>query len=170
MKLIQLKSQVDGYATINFGDIDMMAVLKSGDVAVLNGKSFTWDRIVSPTISDCPFYIGAMPIFSTVKLGNALAGTNITIATFDVEGKSYTIMAAHALSGQVINLDKSNCRTFRSGKIMDVSKYVFNAGVTYPAIFTTQEFLMFTFCDEIIANRLISCHFNQLKLVECPII
>lgn len=170
MKIIQIKNQVEGYAIINFGNINMMDIVKNGNVSILNGKSFTWDKSLNSAISDCPFYIGATPIFLTEKLGHVLDGSNVNMATFDVEGENYTIVLAPVLNVNSINVSESKCRTFRSGKIMDVNEYVFTSGVDYPEIFTPQEFGLFTFCNESIAKQLFSCHFNQLNFVECSIV
>ena len=169
MKIIQLKNLVNGFATIDFSAINMDAVLKNGELSLVAGKSFHWNTESGKSISDCPFYIGAMPIFSTDKLGDALNNTAVKTATFDVDGKSYTIVAAPHLSGQIINLQKSECRTFRSGKIMNVNKYVFNSDVKLAPIFTPEEFVLFTFCNLEVAKQLQSCHFNQLQFVECPV-
>lgn len=170
MKIIQIKNQVEGYAIINFGNINMMEIVKNGNVSILNGKSFTWDKSLNSAISDCPFYIGATPIFLTEKLGHVFDSSNVNMATFDVEGENYTIVLAPVLNENSINLTESKCRTFRSGKIMDVNEYVFTSGINYPEIFTPNEFRMFTFCNELIAKQLFSCHFNQLKFVECSIV
>lgn len=167
MKIIQLKNSVDGFATIDFSSIDMDLVLKAGDLSLVAGKSFRWNKDSGQAISDCPFYIGAMPIFATEKLGTALNNSQVKTATFDVEGKSFTIVAAPHFQGQIINLQKSECRTFRSGKIMTVNKYVFNSNIQYPQIFTPAEFVMFTFCYSEIAQQLSECHFNDLRFVEC---
>ncbi|MBD5239828.1 MAG: hypothetical protein HDS64_08735 [Bacteroidales bacterium] len=168
MKVLQLKNAVDGFATIDFSSIDMDLVLKTGDLSLVAGKSFQWNKDSGQAISDCPFFIGAMPIFDTEKLGSALNNTQAKTATFEVEGKSFTIVAAPQFKGQIINLMKSDCRTFRSGKIMTVNKYVFNKNIQYPDIFTPSEFVMFTFCNTEIAQRLLACRFNQLEFTECP--
>ncbi len=167
MKIIQLTNAVDGFATIDFSTIDMDFALKTGDLSLVAGKSFRWNKDSGQAISDCPFYIGAMPIFATEKLGTALNNTQAKTTTFDVEGKSFTIVAAPHFQGQIINILKSECRTFRSGKIMTVNKYVFNSNIQYPQIFTPAEFVMFTFCNTEIAQLLSGCHFNELRLVEC---
>lgn len=169
MKIIQLKNLVTGFATIDFSEVNMDAVLKDGDLSIVSGKSFHWNKESGGKISDCPFYIGAMPIFATEKLGDTLKDTNIKTALIDVDGISYTVISAPCLSGQIINLKESNCRTFRSGKIMTVNKYVFNSGINYIPIFTPEEFVLFTFCNIEIAQKLQSCHFNQLQFVECQI-
>ena len=170
MKIIQIKNAFDGFATIDFSAIDMDAVLKHGDLSLVAGKSFRWNKDSGNAISDCPFYIGAMPIFDTEKLGNILNNMNVKTATFDVEGRSYTIVAAPHFQGQIIDLEKSDCRTFRSGKIMSVSKYVFNVNVKIPPIFTPAEFVLYTFCDTEVAQLFAECHFNELRFVECPIV
>lgn len=79
-------------------------------------------------------------------------------ATFDVDGKSYTIVAAPHLIGKIINISESECRTFRNGKIMNVNKYVFNSNIQITPIFTPEEFVMFTFCTLEIAQQLQMCH------------
>ena len=43
MKLIQLKNSVKGFASIDFAEIDMNAVLKEGKVELLQGKNFKWN-------------------------------------------------------------------------------------------------------------------------------
>lgn len=169
MKIIQLKNEVDGFATIDFSAIDMDAVLKNGDLSLVAGKSFIWNKDSGNTISDCPFYIGAMPIFASEKLGECLNNVNVKTATFDVEGKSYTIVAAPHFQGQIINLNKSDCRTFRSGKIMSVNRYVFTSNVKLPPIFTPAEYVLFTFCNTEVAQILAERHFNELRFVECLI-
>lgn len=169
MKIIQLKNYTEGFATINFDRVDMTSVMKQGDISVLDGKEFTWRRDVGSNIGDCPFFVGAMPIFATEKLGSIIDST-VRTATFTVEGKSYTIIAAPLLKGEVINRQESKCRTFRSGKIMSVDKFIFNKGIDYPVLFVPEEYIMYTFCDMEFAKKLISCHFEQLQLIECAIV
>lgn len=65
MKIIQLKNSVNGFATIDFSAINMDDVLKKGNISLVAGKSFNWNKESGQAISDCPFYIGAMPIFAT---------------------------------------------------------------------------------------------------------
>lgn len=170
MRIFQIKNQVEGFATINFGDINMMSILKTGDVSILEGKHFSWNKTIGDTISDCPFFIGAMPIFSTEKLGNALLNTNVKTATFDVEGSKFTIVAAISIVDKAINTEKSKCRLFRNGKIMEVADYVFNNTCNYANIFTLQEYPMYTFCGLDVAKKLQLCHFKHLILKECSII
>lgn len=169
MKLFKVKNIVRDFASINFSDIDMTCVLKEGKIDLLEGHRFSWDKSNGTNISDCPFYIGTLPIFDSKKLGNILANSNVKIATFEVEGIQYNAIAAPKLSGSIINREYSELRTFRSGKIMNVKKYVFNKGIKYPPIFMLEEFVLSTFCDEIIAQRLLNCGFSQLQLCECPL-
>lgn len=169
MKIIQLKNYTEGFATIDFDKIDMTSVMKQGNISVLSGKEFTWKRDIGSNIGDCPFFIGSMPIFATEKLGTIIDPA-IETAIFTVEGKSYTIIAAPLLKGEVINRQESKCRTFRSGKIMSVDKFVFNNGIDYPMLFVPEEYIMFTFCNVDFAKKLLSCHFEQLQLIECAIV
>lgn len=170
MRIFQIKNYVDGFATINFGDIDMMNVLKTGNVSVLDGKHFLWNKTIGDSISDCPFFIGAMPIFTSQKLGETLAATSCNTATFEVEGIKYTIVAASPVHGKVINQEKSKCRSFRSGKIMEVSDYVFSNNESFNNLFTLEEYMMHTFCSLEIAKLLQACKFENLILKECPVI
>lgn len=169
MKLIELKNIANGFASIDFGHIDMISVLKEGKLDLVQGKSFKWNRSTGNAISDCPFYIGSMPIFDTEKLGAVLSSLNVTSAEFEVEGRKYTIIGAPHFSGEVINREKSEMRTFRSGKIMSVKKYVFNPGYNFPQAFTPTEFVMETFCQKETAQLLLSCKFLQLQFVECEV-
>lgn len=169
MKLFQLKNIVTGFASINFEDVDMTAVLKEGKTELLDGRSFSWDKSNGDAITDCPFYIGTLPIFDTDKLSDALANTSVKTANISVEGRSYTVIAAPHYKGNAINKQLSEMRCFRSGKIMTIHKYVFNSGLVFPTIFTPEEFVMYTFCDTDMAQKLLECEFSQLIFEECPI-
>ena len=147
----------------------MTSVLKEGKLDLVQGKTFKWNISTGKSISDSPFYIGAMPIFDTEKIGRILSYLNVASAEFEVEGRSYTIIDAPHFNGDVINREKSEMRTFKSGKIMNVKKYVFNSGFNYPNIFTPSEFVMETFCNKETAQLLLSCRFNQLQFVECNV-
>ena len=170
MRIFQLKNKVEGFATINFGDIDMMSVLRTGDVSVLDGQNFVWNKTAGDSISDCPFFIGAMPIFASEKLGSVLKDIDCTTATFMVEGISYTVVAAPPVAGNTIDLEKSKCKTFRSGKIMEVKEYSFYKRNSFPEMFTTEEYIMHTFCNEEVVKLLYSCHFKHLIIKECTIL
>jgi hypothetical protein len=170
MKIIQLKNVANGFASIDFSRIDMNAVMREGNLEIITGKQFTWNRNTGNQISDCPFYIGSMPIFETEKLRPALNSLNVKSAEFKVEGKQYTMIAAPQISGSVINREASEMRAFRNGEIMTVQKYVFNANYEYPEIFTPKEFIMDTFCSLNAAKNLLYCQFHELKFIECEII
>jgi hypothetical protein len=169
MRIFQLKNKVDGYATINFGDIDMMNVLRTGNVSVLNGQNFVWNKTIDSGISDCPFFIGAMPIFASDKIRDIFDHLDCKTATFMVEGISYTIIAASPIVGKSINIEQSKCKTFRSGKIMEVKEYTFCKRDSFPEIFTIEEYMMHTFCNEEVIKLLNSCHLNHLVIKECSI-
>ena len=169
MKLIELKNITKGFASIDFGDIDMTAVLKEGKLDLVQGKTFRWNRDTGNAVSDCPFYIGAMPVFDTEKIQGILSSINVASAEFIVEGRSYTIIGAPHFPGDVINREKSEMRTFKTGKIMNVKKYVFIPDFDYPQIFTPSEFVMETFCKKETIQLLLSCRFNQLQFVECDV-
>ena len=169
MELIQLKNHADGFASIDFSAIDMDAVLNEGKIELISDKSFKWNKATGEKISDCPFYIGALPIFDTNKLGTVLNSIDVKFSTFEVEGRNYTLVAAPHFHGEIINREFSEMRTFRSGKIMAVKKYVFNKDFEYPAIFTPAEFNLCTFCNKEIKRYLQSCHFTELKFEECQI-
>lgn len=170
MKVIQLRNAVNDFASIDFSEIDMNAVVKEGRIDLIKEKQLTWNRNTGDNISDCPFYIGSIPIFDSDKLGDTFSDLNVKSAEFYVDGKSYTIIIAPQLAGSLINREASDMRTFRSGKIMYVRKYVFNPGYQYPVIFTPQEYALFTFCNMEMAKKLLACHFNELKFIECEIV
>jgi hypothetical protein len=167
MKLVQLKNIVNGFASIDFASIDMNAVLKEGNIELLQGKIFKWNMSTGDKISDCPFYIGVMPIFDTNKLSAIIKSLDVKTATFEVEGRNYTIISAPHFNGPIIDRKASEMRTFRNGKVMSIKKYVFNAGFDYPTIFTPEEFVLATFCVSDVAQRFLSCHFSQLQFLEC---
>lgn len=170
MKIYQLLNKADGFASIDFGNIEISEIFKSGNIQELSGKNFKWRTDKDNfKLSDCPFYIGAFPIFKTDGIKNILTELKVKYANFFVEGVSYTAISAPLFSGDVINKDLSSLRTFKSGKIMAIKKYVFNAGFDYPSIFRLQEFNLFTFVNQEVKEKLENCDFQNIIFQECEI-
>lgn len=171
MKIYQLLNRADGFATIDFGALNISEIFKLGNIKELEGKTFKWRKDKDNfEISDCPFYIGAFPIFKSDRIESILTDLNVEYAKFLVEGVSYTALSAPLFSGDVINKDHSSLKTFKSGKIMTIKKYVFNAGFDYPSIFRLQEFNLFTFVNQEVKHKLESCEFQDIIFEECEII
>lgn len=170
MKLYKLSNIADGYATIDFTGVNISSIVSTGDLTELNGKSFSWLKTESDeNISDAPFYIGAFPIFKLSKVQSLLQRISVRTAKFSVDGEEYVAVSAPIIKGDVLNLNASKFRSFKSGKIMTVSSYVFKAA-QYPPIFRFEQYLLYTFVNEELANALESCGLKQLIIEPCEVL
>ena len=117
MKIYKLFNLANGYATIDFTNIDMNAIANGNqNVTVLSEQKLKWHFLEDDVVGDCPFYIGAFPIFESSKIENVSFDASQK-ATFYVEGGKYTAIAAPIITGNIINEEKSEMRKFKSGKI-----------------------------------------------------
>ena len=171
MKLFQLTNNPDGFASINFEGIDMASILKNGDVSPLQGKSFKWHRDDDLSlIPDCPFFIGALPTFKTKKIKKIIDELpNTSTATFKVQGVNYTAFCPLTLMEGALDKENSFIKRFRNGRIMTIESYAFNGSIPFPQLFRINEFCLFTFVTDEIADKLSICELNNLKLIECNI-
>lgn len=170
MAIYKLTNKPNGFASINFGDLDMSKILATGDIKQLNGREFHWTKDADNSkISDCPFFIGALPIFKASKVASVIDKLNVNKALFSVDGESYTAIAAPLFKGKAINREKSTMRAFKSGKIMTVEKYVFNKGIAFPSAFRLEEFNLFTFVDQESYLLLKSCNLSEFVAEPCQL-
>lgn len=165
-----LKNIANDYAIIDFNNYNLIDILQGKkDISTLNNKTFKWDMKSGSKISDCPFYIGAFPVFDSTKL-KVNFEKDVKTAEITVDGRKYKIILANQIKGNVIDKNKSEYSKYSDGRIMKVDKYVFKSNINYPSIFTIEEFPLFTFCDEEMKRKLESCHFNQLMFINCNVL
>lgn len=170
MKIYKLFNKVDGFAAIDFGDTAISEIFKTGNIQELQGKNYKWRKDDDNfEISDCPFYIGAFPIFKTDLIKKILEDLKVKYANFLVDGDSYTAISAPLFPGNVINKELSSLRTFKSGKIMSIKKYVFNSGIDFPPMFRLQEFNLFTFVNQETKDKFETCGFKEILFEECEV-
>jgi len=168
MKVFKLFNEVNGYASIDFSDVNMSDIVKGvASVKAISDKSFLWNPSDNESIKgDCPFYIGSFPVFEASKV-KGVDFENAETATFNVEGKGYIAVAAPILPGQIINREKSDLRLFKSGKIMNVKRFALKSGCSYPSIFRLEEYPLYTFVCEEMMKSLQELGLTQLKYEEC---
>lgn len=168
MKVFKLFNEVNGYASIDFSDVNMGDIVKGiVSVKAISEKSLLWNPTDNESIKgDCPFYIGAFPVFDATKT-KGFDFTNAETATFKVEGKEFVAVAAPMLSGQLIDKEKSDMRLFKSGKIMNVRRFALKSGCSYPPIFRLEEYPLYTFVCEEMMKSLQELGLTQLKFEEC---
>ena len=118
---------------------------------------------------DCPFYIGAFPIFEAAKI-KSIAFENAETAAFKVEGEDFVAVATPFLSGHIIDKEKSNLRLFKSGKIMSVKRFALINNYCYPSVFRLEEYPLFTFVREDMMKDLKNLDFAQLLFEECELV
>ena len=168
MKVYKMYNEVNGYASIDFSDVNMSDIVK-GTVSVraISDKNLVWDPSDNESIKgDCPFYIGAFPVFEATKIKD-FDFENAETASFKVEGKEFIAVAAPILPGQLIDKEKSDLRLFKSGKIMNVRRFALKSGCSYPPIFRLEEYPLYTFVCEEMMKSLQELGLTQLKFEVC---
>ena len=168
MKIFKLYNEVNGYASIDFTNANMSDIAKGiVNVSAISGINLNWKIDEEDTVKgDCPFYIGAFPVFDATKT-KGFDFKNAETATFKVEDKEFVAVSAPMLSGQLIDRDKSDLRLFKSGKIMNVRRFALKSGCSYPPIFRLEEYPLYTFVCEEIMKSLQELGLTQLKFEEC---
>jgi len=169
MKIYKLKNKVEGFKSIDFGDLDVNSIAKGvSNIDLLSGKNFTWkDCDDTFDKSDCPFFIGAFPIFELSKIDKI--GILVEFVCFKVDNFDYVAFKTVPFLENVLNIEKSDMRLFKSGKIMNINTYVFK-NENYPSVFRIKEYPLFTFVNETFAQVLKGSGLNQLEFEECEVI
>ena len=170
MKVYKMYNEVNGYASIDFANVNMSDVAKGiANVCSISGISLSWKMDEDNNIKgDSPFYLGAFPIFEATKL-KGIDFENAETATLMVEGEDFVAVAAPMLSGQIINREKSNIRLFKSGKIMSVKRFTLKKSFSYPQMFRLEEFPLYTFVCEETMKSLKELRLSQLMFEECEL-
>ncbi|MCQ2975327.1 MAG: hypothetical protein MJ211_11035 [Bacteroidales bacterium] len=169
MKIFKLYNIVNGYKTIDFGEINITSISKGEiDIECLSNSNLNWKKTEDDLIpSDSPFFIGAFPIFEYSKIEKL--NIPIDFVHFFVENVDFVAIKSNIIEINVLNRDKSIMKLFKSGKIMSINKYVFNK-YNYPPIFRIKEYPLFTFVNEEIAELLKNSNLKQIKFEECEVI
>lgn len=171
MRIYKLYNKVNGYTSIDFSNVNMSDIAKGiVNVSTITGINLCWKINEGDNVKgDCPFYIGAFPIFEAAKI-KGITFENAETAVFKVEGKDFVAIAAPFLSGHIIDKEKSDLRLFKSGKIMSVKRFALINNNCYPSVFRLEEYPLFTFVCEDMMNALKKLDFAQLLFDECEIV
>ena len=168
MKIFKLYNEVNGYASVDFTNVNMSDIAKGiVNVSAISDINLNWKIDEDDNVKGyCPFYLGAFPVFDATKV-KGCSFERAEIAQFRVEDRGFVAVAAPILLGQIIDKEKSDLRLFKSGKIMSVKRFALKKNISYPPIFRLEEYPLFTFVSEGMMNSLKKTGLTQLGFEEC---
>ena len=171
MKVYKLNHKANGYATVDM-DFDVISIMQQeswSDLKKYKDNEFPWIKEDDDNLGECPFYIGALPIFSNRIISELIAvEPSIKHIPIFIEGKSFGIVFTDNVIGGSLNIKSSKVTKFPDGRIMSIEKYVLNR-MEYPVIFRLKEYNLHTFVNEHVANVLSSLDVEDLLLEEVSI-
>ena len=161
MDIFRIYSQNNNYKTISYEKTPLMRILGSetwGNYVDIESFKYEWNCDTNKRIEcDCPFLIGAIPIFREniiSKIKFFLSPTLVDILPIEVAGKIYCIIRAKILLENIINVKKSKINKYPDGRIMNIEKYVFTPQNDLPCIFKIQQYPLFSFITSNLASYL----------------
>lgn len=174
MKVYRLFHISNGYNAINIIDSELERQLstctKDIDFSLFEGAKFKW-ALKNGTMSDAPFIDGCIPVISDKAytcLSNYLNG-NAKKAKIFIGGEPFNILYGEKILSGVLNVDKSNIRYFRDGRIMQIKQYVFNSN-QFPPIFKIAEDPTFDFVSEEIISAINASGLTGFNWEECVLV
>ena len=174
-KIYRLYSSGHEYKTVEYDNTPLMNCLENNlwEPSLIEAYKFEWNRDdAEKETSDCPFLIGAIPIFKTEiisDLRNIVSLDAIKIININISGQKYSILRPKNKIKGLLNIRKSNINYFSDGRIMSIDKYVFNSNKNIPLFFELEEYPLFTFVNETMANVLVTQNVKGLLLEACEI-
>lgn len=174
MKIYRIYNPNRNYRTIAydntpvFGDIGEN--IEWTNSKVLQLFPFHWDDDSSKEICDCPFIIGAIPVFSQVAFNVIkpfLNENDVQVIPIEVDNLPFFILNVTVLLKDILNQYRSKIVYFKNGKVMDIEKYVFNQSEYMPSLFRISQLPTFTFVTENVAIAMTNAGLLGLELEEC---
>lgn len=173
MKIYKLFHKSADYKAINIKGSILEQQLSNNinevDYCSIEGSKFNW-TIDEGKKSDAPFIDGCIPVISDKAyacLSNYLNG-NAKKAKIYVGGEPFNILYGEKILSGVLNVDKSNIRYFRDGRIMQIKQYVFNSN-QFPPIFKIAEEPTFDFVSEDFIRAIIAANLTGFDWEECSV-
>lgn len=161
MDIFRIYSLNGNYKTISYDKTPLMRIIGSevwGNYSDIESFKYDWDVDVNKNIeSDCPFLIGAIPIFRKrfiLEIKNFLSPALVDILPIEVASEYFCIVKAKILLDNILNTKKSKINKYSDGRIMNIEKYVFTPQNDLPSIFKIRQYPLFTFVTSNIASYL----------------
>lgn len=176
MKIYRLYSKTDGYRSIAYRKTPLMNIIGEKnrvDNIEIENFPYEWDEENEyRRVSDSPFLIGAIPIFSQRtmnKIKDFLTEDMVELIPISIEKKKFEVVRAKIRMANLLDEKRSKITRFSDGRIMSVEKYVFKNNGNLPLLFQLQQYPLFTFATGILADKLFELCPSGLCLEECKI-
>lgn len=176
MKIYRLYSKTEGYKTIDYGKTPLMNIIGEedwGNLSEIKEFPYQWKNDnEADSVSDCPFLIGAIPVFSLQTMNlikEQLTSDTAEIIPISIENETFCILRAKLRVANLLNERKSKITRFSDGRIMSIEKYVFKNEDKMPLLFQLQQYPLFTFVTGTLADLLLAVHPTGLCMEECKI-
>ena len=157
-KIYRLYSSGHEYKTVEYDNTPLMNCLENNlwEPSLIEAYKFEWNRDdAEKETSDCPFLIVSIDA--------------IKIININISGQKYSILRPKNRIKGLLNIRKSNINYFSDGRIMSIDKYVFNSNKNIPLFFELEEYPLFSFVNETMANVLVKQNVKGLLLEACEI-
>lgn len=174
MKIYKFFHKSADYKAINIKGSNLELQLsnhsKEVDFGSFEGTKYKW-TLDEGKKSDAPFIDGCIPVISDkayICLSELIKG-NVKAAKIRVDGEPYNILYGEKVINGVLNLEKSQIRYFRDGRIMQIKKYVFNSA-EFPPVFKIAEDPTFVFVTEDVISAINAAGLTGFNWDECELV
>lgn len=176
MEIYRIYTKNRQYKTISYDNTPLLDYIDEEtleNIPQIESFPYTWnDDDREKDCGDCPFLIGAIPVFS-VKIFNEiekhLASELVDTIPINVENKKYIIIKAKINVTNLLDERNSQIDRFSDGRIMDIGNYVFKVKNELPVIFRLSEYSLFTFVTGQLAETLLRINPSGLEIEKCKI-
>lgn len=176
MDIYRIYTENSPYKAIAYGNTPLLENIgedKWENIPQIESFSYNWNvDDKEKECGDCPFLIGAIPVFSTNVLKNIkkyLSKDLVDVISIKVENREYAIIKAQKLVANLLDERDSQITRYSDGNIMSVEKYVFKETNELPMIFSLSEYSLFTFVTGQLAEVLLCINPRGLEIEKCKI-
>ena len=177
MKIYKLTHDSDGFKTINLRNSKLLNAIidgfyNDGKPYGIDFGKYKWIES-NEIICDFPFISGAIPVVSKNicrALEEYIDKSNIELLPIKVEEEDFYIFHFLNAYKNILNTKLSKIEYFNNGTIKNIKEYVFLSKVKDLApIFILEDFDMYTFVNEEVANVFSNYEGSGIQLEECRI-
>lgn len=176
MDIYRIYTENSPYKAIAYGNTPLIENIgedKWENISQIESFSYLWNEDdKEKTCGDCPFLIGAIPVFSVdllKRIKKYLSNDLAEVIPIKVENKEYAIIKAKKFVMNLLDERNSQITRYSDGSIMSVEKYVFKETNELPMIFSLSDYSLFTFVTGQLAEELLSIHPSGLEIEKCKI-
>ena len=145
------------YRTIDYANtpiIENIGKKEWVNLQEVSSFNYTWDD-PKKDICDCPFIMGAIPVFSSKaydRIAKYICPRNAQIIPISIDKKEYFIVNIITFEDDFLNIKKSDIVYFSNHHIMDITNYVFKRNIEIPFWFRLSQYINFTFINSFVAD------------------